>query len=831
MLLNYLKLSIRLMARDPFFTFIKVSGLAVGLAVFFILWQYTQSELNSDHQWKDADRIYRFGNVVKWTDDKVKWDESYFATNIPSLIEQIAVQYPELTEVTRILPQQNFRGISEKSSCVADHGTDLFLSAQNGNEKKSFKEDNLVYADPNVITFFGLPLIDGHPESALSLAGSIALSESLAIKYFGTTKAVGNDIRINDKILLTVTAVFKDLPRNTHLYFNAIISSERIKNKWNTVSQEVHTPLHYIKIKYGEDVPALSKRINHEMHEQIRSSMCGWDLCDVRIYMQPLSEMPFQSYVADAYNTKSALGLRILQLAAVAILLLAWINYINLTSAENLKRIKEVATRRTMGASVAELVTQFVIEAFTTNLLALGVAMTLIQLLKTPMESAVGFYFLSWTNLLESTLWILILAFVTGVLVTGLYPTWFIMSQNSRGRFGNILTQQRGFSVVFTTLQYSIAIVIAVFAFTIKEQLNYVLNFDIGLNKNEVVVVDLPLENNSDFKAELATFLGKVRDAGPSISRTAGGEGHSGMISLSKPGVGAGPGVSGDGGVDENFIPLYQIEILAGRNFLSDNPADSTSVLISDITSERMGFKTPEEAVGSRALAGMNGRDVEVIIAGVYKDYNTLPLLNTGFFQSKGSALTYKDYLFPGEPWSRPQKVSFRLSVENFEESLEKIRSAYLASFSDQFFNWSFLDSQINGRYQQHILVGNQISLFCFLAVGIACLGLLGMMLHKVNAKVKEIGIRKVLGAQLYHVAQVLLSTSTKQIMIAAMIGIPVAFYLTEQYLQKFSQRMDLRWWHLALPIAILLAIMFATIASTIWRAARNNPVEALKHE
>ena len=185
---------------------------------------------------------------------------------------------------------------------------------------------------------------------------------------------------------------------------------------------------------------------------------------------------------------------------------------------------------------------------------------------------------------------------------------------------------------------------------------------------------------------------------------------------LSQPGVGGGAGVTGDGGVDENFIPMYQIKMLEGRNFLSDNPADSMSILLSDITCKRMGFGTPRDAVGSKVLAAVNEKIVEVIVVGVYRDYNTLPLLNMGFFQSKGSALTYKDYLFADQSWSVPQKVSFRITPQDFEESLTKIESAYHESFSDPFFNWYFLDEVINGRYQQHLLVSNQIGLFCFLA-------------------------------------------------------------------------------------------------------------------
>ena len=698
--------------------------------------------------------------------------------------------------------------------------------------KKSFKEYGLVYGDPNIFTFFGLPLLEGQPESVLSLAGSIVLSERLAAKYFGTSTAVGQTILINDKISLTVTGVFKNLPRNTHFSFDAVVSSERIKKGYDNTGLAVRTPVHYVKTREGTDIPGLSKRINAEMHPQIKNAMWGsWDYGDAEAFLQPLKEMPFQSYLAEHYNAKSPLVLTTLQATAIAILLLAWINYVNLASADNLKRMKEVATRRTMGARVIELTTQFVLEAFSTNLFALGLALTIIQLAKSPMESVFGFYLLSWTSLLQSTFWILIGVFVAGVLVTGLYPAWFVMGRNFNGLFGRISRQQGVYNTVSTTLQYSVAIIIAVLAFTIKGQLNFILKLDIGLNKEEVLVVDLPLEQRRDFKVDLSTFMGKVRDEMPSLSHTAPGDDFAALINLVRPGVDTGIGVIGNGGVDENFIPLYEMKILAGRNFLSDNPADSSSILISDITCDRLGFRAIADAVGSKVIAGINGKDVQVTVVGIYRDYDTEPLLNRGYFQSKGSALTYKDFLFSDELWSVPQKVSFRVTPEKIEESLERIESAYHQSFSDPLFNWYFLNDVINGKYQQYLLVSNQIALFCFLAVGIACLGLLGMMLHKVNNKIKEIGIRKILGAQLYQIAQVLLNTSAKQIVIAAMIGIPVSYYLTQQYLQKFSERMELHWWHLTLPVMILIVIMVSTIATVIWNAAKSNPVEALKHE
>lgn len=271
--------------------------------------------------------------------------------------------------------------------------------------------------------------------------------------------------------------------------------------------------------------------------------------------------------------------------------------------------------------------------------------------------------------------------------------------------------------------------------------------------------------------------------------------------------------------------------MLEGRNFLPDNPADSASILLSDITASRLGFKTASEAIGRKVIAGVNGDEIPVTVVGVFADYKTEPLLNMGFYQSKGTALTYKEFLFADTPWSTPQMVSFRISPEMFDQSLPKIESAYRTSFSDPIFNWYFLDSVLNGKYQHRLFEGNQVTMFSFLAVGIACLGLFGMMVYKVHNKIKEIGIRKILGAGLHQNAQLLLSTTFKQILFSSLMGIPVAYYLTQQYLQNFSERMEIQWWHFALPIGMLVLIMMGTVATVVWKAAKSNPVEALKYE
>ena len=270
-------------------------------------------------------------------------------------------------------------------------------------------------------------------------------------------------------------------------------------------------------------------------------------------------------------------------------------------------------------------------------------------------------------------------------------------------------------------------------------------------------------------------------------------------------------------GVDEDFVSLFGLKILAGRNFINDDRSDR--IIITRFAAERLGYKSPEDAIGSRINVLVQGEEgwKEADIIGVVENFRNVPFfesestsqLNTG---GRGVVLTYKDQL--SEKAFTPEVLSVRVSPNHFEETIATIEKLCKREFPSMVFSWSFLDDKVNEVYAQEKIARNQIILFTTLAVVIACLGLLGMISNKVVEKTKEIGIRKVLGAQLYNIARVLLNSTIKQIAMATMVGIPVAYYLTQQYLEKYSERISLQWWHFALPVLILALIMFSTVAS-----------------
>jgi putative ABC transport system permease protein len=271
---------------------------------------------------------------------------------------------------------------------------------------------------------------------------------------------------------------------------------------------------------------------------------------------------------------------------------------------------------------------------------------------------------------------------------------------------------------------------------------------------------------------------------------------------------------------------VLNIKLLVGRNFQPNLPGQQ-SVLISRIAAERLGFSSPKECVGAKLfLPNYNNHEVEII--GVYDDYEFLPYFAQVQGSRRGSILTYRNSVAKDIALS---KISFKIDQENISSTIGALEDLYKATFPEEVFKWTFLDQNIRQHYAQEQIVRNQIILFTLLAIGIACLGLLGTTTNKVIEKTKEIGIRKVLGAQMHQIARIILNTTARQVIIAIVIGIPLAYYLVQTYLERYSERLSFEWWHYGLPVTLLLLIMFVTIAGVLLKAARTNPVESLRSE
>jgi putative ABC transport system permease protein len=827
MLLNYLKLAIRLLIRNPFFTFINVAGLSIGFAAFFGLWQFASSELQSDQYHPGYDRIVRFGTHWTWTDDGRNWGKAITACIGPAMTHQISLDFPEVESYNRILHQPQFL------ENLVGHDDHVILSRETKDGSETiFKETKAAYADPNIFEFFSIPLIKGKPADVLKNANSIVLSQQSASRFFGNDDPVGELLVLNGKHTLKVTGVFQDLPHNTHLSFDFVISNAGKINEWNNwIWFAAHS---YVMLKKGSDLENFKRKIATHDDKYFAEILRVLSQSRAQMFLQPLEEVAFsKDYFADFFMPKSRLFLQILQAVSILILLMAWVNYINLTITRSIKRIKEVGARKALGAGPADFMKQFLIESTLINVIAVALAFTLLQVLRTPAELLLHIPLSGWSDISVVSKLIFITAIIALITFSGLYASRASLNARAKDRTSSL-------SGTLTTFQYTVAIVLMVCVLSIAYQLDFILGKAIGLNKDRVAVIEAPVVRSGDFEQKIELFKNRLTSEsfmpGATFSKSVPGDDYTtrDLLFVKKSPDAISVGTDSNGGVNEDFIPFFDIRILAGRNFRADDRGDV--VLLSRVAINRLGYNKPQEVIGSRVQIGdgTSGKWTTVEVIGIIEDYRIRPYFNFTESSSldseegRGICLTFKTYLFAQ---LTPEKIAVKFRNDDHVKTIPAIEQIFKELFPGNSFNLYFLDDHMNRHYSNEKILRNQILFFTMVAIGIACLGLLGMISAKVVEKTKEIGIRKVMGAGIFQILRILVRSTVNQVFIATAIGIPAAYYLVHQYLNRFSERIDLQWWHYAAPLIALMTILVLTISSVLWKAIRTNPIESLRYE
>ena len=487
------------------------------------------------------------------------------------------------------------------------------------------------------------------------------------------------------------------------------------------------------------------------------------------------------------------------------------------------------------------MIGQFLTEALVINVIALALAVTIIQIVRSPVSILFNIQIANFSSLSFFSVVILGSIIVIGILLSGMYPAIISMSYQPRVLFnlGSGIAGKRLIPSLLTIGQLGVAIVFIVLAFTVSFQINHILNMDTGVNVDQAITIEAPVVKPNDYETQLASLKEEISTIANVSSITSStflvNQVGAGDFSVKRIGSDAYLGMDANS-IDEDFIPFYNLKMLAGRNFMKDDKPDG--VIISRFAATRLGFNSPEEAIGTKIMVGSASsaqwQDAEVI--GVFENFR-----NSSFFNmsqsstqanAEGSGIVF---MHMSQSFNKNffihDKVSVRVQLQTLEETISVIQTKFQQRFPGMVFTWYFLDQKINEVYSNEKIARNQIVLFTALALIIGCLGMLGTITNKVFEKTKEIGIRKVLGARLHQIANVLLTTTVKQIVVATVVGIPIGYHLTQLYLEKYSERIALEWWHFAMPILILVVIMFSTVASVLWKAARTNPVDALKYE
>lgn len=812
MLSNYLKIAWRNIIGNPLFSAINIIGLSIGLACCIIITLFVRYELSYDKHWENADRIYRvtrdfFGNNLK------------LAAVAPPIAPLLKEDFPEIEDIVRIL---NAGGIT--------------LSR----DDRQFREDNFVVADPNIFEFFDLEFVNGDPATALARPTDVVLSERAAERYFGSEDPVGQTLNLMGQADVTVTAIFEDLPANTHMAFELIGSMAAIPllmgpeelEDWG--SNNYYT---YLRLPEGYDSHALESRFTdflarhwNEDAERI-SALRLQRLPDIHLTSNRDAEWRENGSIAVVYTFSAV---------AFVVLLIACINFMNLTTARSMQRAHEVGVRKVVGARRDQLIIQFLGESVLLTAIAMLLAVAIVEL-------ALPFF----ANFLEKPLTFSLanpatfLALVAGIVVVGLlagsYPAFYL----SRFRPAEVLkgtASGSGTSFMRKALvvsQFAISIALLIATGVVIAQMQYARNIDLGYDRSRNLVTRLPYftdlwELYEPMKAEL--------EAHPDILSVVYSSRVPGMQNLDGSGyVAEGVQISRDTvqglsdiKVDYEWFDHYDVQFLAGRPFrqnemriempTDENPAVEGVAILNESAARRFGW-TAEEAVGKIIRQPMNHEFTEFVdrqVVGVIPDIH---------FSSLHDEMKATVYAEPNPRYGRA--ISVKLAPGDHREAIDHFESVWNRLIPGEPVQWEFLDDRFDALYRAEARQAQMFGAFSAFAIFVATLGLFGLASFTTERRTKEIGIRKVMGASVRDIVWLLTSDFTKLVLVANVIAWPVAFYFMDQWLTRFAYRVPFgEWlWLFFAAALVALAVAWVTISLQASRAAMARPVLALRYE
>ncbi len=797
MIKNYFKIALRNLMRNKLYSLINIVGLAIGITACILIMLYVQSELSYDTFHEKADRIYRV-NLY----GVLNGDEINSSVTCPPLAKTMQNEIPEVEEALRLTFIEP----------VIRHNNDVF------NEKK------WCYTDASFFKIFSATFIKGNPENALSQPNTVVLTELTAKRYFGDDNPIGQFIRMGEDQEYEITGVIKDYPENSHIKpdFLASMKGLDVDKNLNWIQNMIHT---YILIKEGstkQDVDAkLEGLVEKYVGPAVKQAMgitfekLKSQGLKYKWYAQPLVKIHFDREVkpvTEASGNKSYM--LIFSIIAIFILVIACINYMNMSTARSAKRAKEVSVKKSFGSGRNLLIFQFLSESMLVTLLAMVLAMVFIKLLLPEFNSLIDkqLVFNYFNNFKTIPL---MLAFGIGIgIIAGSYPAFFLASFNpikvlkgsSKSEGGN--AKLRSGLVIF---QLIVSIGLFSGAFFISKQLSFLQNKDLGFNKENLLIINKAdyLGNQlSSFKNELLAQTGILK-----ITNSSSIPGRfNSSNSYFHHSVDDTRGINTFWS-DYDFINTYQIELAEGRFFEEGNQFNDKSVVLNETAVKQLNIENP---IGKQIYSGTKTEDNSLTIIGVIKDFHSESLHEkmSPFVLLNGGG----EYL------------SVRISGD-IQQNLKIIEQSWNKFAKGQVFDYVFFDEDFGRLYKAEVRTRKIVSVFSALAILIACLGLLALAAFVAEQRTKEIGIRKANGAKIREILFLLNRNFIKWVAIAFVIATPIAYYIMNNWLENFAYKTTLSWWVFALAGLLALLIALITVSWQSWRAATRNLVEALRYE
>jgi len=806
MFLNYLKTAIRNLIRTALFSSIAILGLAIGMAACLLILHYVNFEKSYDRFHKDSERIYR----LRYERTSEEGQKVQFASCCPPAADVIKGAYPEVEIIARIY---RYRAVVTRKD-----------------QNVKFTEERMYFAEPDFFKIFDFAFIEGDPLNGIRAANNAFISHSTALKYFGDEDPIGKTFTVDGKVDYTVVGIFEDVPLNSHLKFDFLLSYQNLVSLYRPEifqSWGYTGFFTYLRLRPDADPIAFEKKMP-KLVESHASELMTYYKVLVELKMQPLTDIHLTSHFMQEYEINgNRTSVNVLLIVAVFIILMAWINYINLSTSRSLIRAKEVGLRKVVGASRLQLITQFLFETFLIYALALSLALVLInvffpffnRITGTPLIES--FWKMSWFWL---SLFVMSLA---GIFLSGLYPVVAMSAYKPvvvlRGNLGD---RPRGMNLrkALVVFQFVIALVLITTTFSVYRQIVYMKNQDLGFDMERVVVVNAPRIKDESFRESIASFKEELLGQSQIKKLCVVTEVPGRQIIWDNGGIKrAGEDMSKGKnyqivGVDYDFVEVFDLGILHGRNFSKDFPSDKDALLLNETAVKWMDFNSSEEAIGE--AVDYWGEIYPII--GVLADYHQQSLKES--FEPH----IYRLYPYGRPPWGL---FAIKIGVQNIKETIQLVEQHYEAFFPGNPFEFFFLDDYFNQQYKSDELFGKVIGIFSFLAVFVTCLGIFGMSSFMAIQRTREIGIRKVLGATTGSVLKLLMKEFLVLISVSLIIAWPLAFWGIQQWLNAFAYRMSWNFLLFLMPLVIVLVITTVTISSNIFKAALANPVDSIKHE
>lgn len=822
MIRNFLKVAFRNLLKNKVYTLINICGLALGLAACFFIFQYIHFESSYDRFNQKAERIYRI--PIEYTGSLASIPFS--AGNHPAVGPAMKAEFPEVVDFTRMV------------------NTSLFLNAstisykKNNGEDITFNEGNIFVVDSSFFSMFSYPLIKGEARHCLAKAKSIVISETIAKKYFGNADPLNETIHLNGDLALTVTGVFKDVPENSHIKFDMLLSFETLGPKWGYTEWTYPEFYNYVLLAPGADPKKLEAKFPAFIEKHLGAKMRELNFRSY-FHLQPITDIHLKSnYLKEAEANGSENEIAFLSIIGVFILVIAWINYINLSTAKSMERAKEVGLRKVVGAARIQLIMQFLFESLIINILAL-LASALLVFISMPLFSDfigknIGNGFFTTGLGTEPGFWsIVFFIFLVGALVVGAYPALILSSFRPVAVLkGLAVKSNTGISLrrALVSFQFILSIILIAATIIVLKQLSFMRNIDLGYNKDQLLVVKAPAIFDSTIGAKFNYFKSEVRK-NSSVINVSYTSDIPGMQIRYRNGVRkANQNKSFNYGVnlmevDENFINTFKISLIAGRNFGSQESYkmgvdDNTEILINEEIVTALGYKSAEEAVNQKVTFSLGEQEQQCTILGVVKNYH-----------QKSLKEKYEPILYYYPAFTAWKFVTLDMNVGNLNQQLSSLEKLYKNSFVGNPFEYFFLDEFFNRQYQGDQRLGKVFGLFSILAIVVACMGLLGLSGFVIKLRTKEIGIRKVLGATLGSIMVLFSKDFARLVLLASVIAIPITYFAAYKWLMNYAFHIGLSWFIFVIPPLLLLAITLVTISLQSLRAVLANPVKSLRAE